>query len=62
VLHQEPGPAVSDAALDLRSGELAIVVPLVVCLLGLSAWPNLISGHAFGGNQAKAAIVQGLGK
>ena len=62
VLHQEPGPAVTDAALDLRLGELAIVVPLVVCLLGLSAWPNLISGHAFGGNQAKATIEQGLGK
>ena len=46
ILHQEPGPAVSDAALDLRLGELAVVVPLVVCLLGLSAWPNLISGHA----------------
>jgi NADH:ubiquinone oxidoreductase subunit 4 (subunit M) len=62
VLHQEPGPAVTDAALDLRLGELAIVAPLVVCLLGLSAWPNLISGHAFGGNQAKATIEQGLGK
>ena len=43
-----------DAALDLRVGELAVVVPLVVCLLGLSAWPNLISGHSFGGNHAKA--------
>ena len=53
VLHQEPGPAVSDAALDLRLGELAVVVPLVVCLLGLSAWPNLISGHAFGGNHGQ---------
>jgi NADH-quinone oxidoreductase subunit M len=62
VLHQEPGPAVTDSALDLRLGELAIVVPLVLCLLGLSAWPNLISGHAFGGNQAETTIVQGLGK
>ena len=52
ILHQEPGPAVSDAALDLRLGELAVVVPLVVCLLGLSAWPNLISGHASRGNQS----------
>jgi NADH-quinone oxidoreductase subunit M len=62
VLHQEPGPAVSDAALDLRLGELAVVVPLVVCLLGLSAWPNLVSGHATGGSQARSAVVEGLGK
>ncbi len=48
VLHREVGPAVSDAALDLRSGELAIVVPLVAILLVLSAWPAAISGHAFG--------------
>jgi len=60
VLHQEPGPAVSDAALDLRVGELACVVPLVLCLLGLSAWPNLVSGHAFGANHAQAAISKGL--
>jgi len=46
VLHQRVGPAVSESALDLRLGELAIVVPLVLCLLGLSAWPNLVSGHA----------------
>jgi len=46
VLHQEVGPAVSDRATDLRVGELAILVPLVLCLLGLSAWPNLVSGHA----------------
>ena len=49
VLHEEVGPAVSDAALDLRSAELAIVVPLVVILLALSAWPNAISGHSFSG-------------
>jgi len=46
VLHQDVGPAVSDSALDLRLGELAIVVPLVLCLLGLSAWPNLVAGRA----------------
>ena len=37
-------------------GELAVVVPLVLCLLGLSAWPNLISGRAFGGNHAAAQV------
>jgi NADH-quinone oxidoreductase subunit M len=50
VLHQEPGPAVSDAALDLRPAELSIVVPLVACLLALSAWPAAISGHVFDEN------------
>ncbi|MEK6276153.1 MAG: NADH-quinone oxidoreductase subunit M [Actinomycetota bacterium] len=43
VLHKEPGPAVSDAALDLRPAELGIVVPLVACLLALSMWPAAIS-------------------
>jgi NADH-quinone oxidoreductase subunit M len=62
VLHRDVGPAVPDSALDLRLGELAIVVPLVLCLIGLSAWPNMISGHAFGGNHAQSSIVQGLGK
>ena len=46
VLHREPGPAVSEAALDLRPAELGILVPLVACLLALSAWPDAISGHA----------------
>jgi NADH-quinone oxidoreductase subunit M len=56
VLHQDVGPAVTDAALDLRPGELAIVVPLVGCLLALSAWPAAISGHAFGADHAKAQV------
>src|SRR6478752_3848789 len=62
VLHADVGSAVPDAALDLRIGELAVVVPLVLCLIGLSAWPNLISQRAFGGNQAKTTLVEGLGK
>ena len=51
VLHRELGPAVTDAALDLRPGELAIIVPLVACLLALSAWPAAITGHSFGGRR-----------
>jgi NADH-quinone oxidoreductase subunit M len=47
VLHRDVGPAVTDAALDLRTGELAVVVPLVAILLFLSAWPDAISGHSF---------------
>jgi NADH-quinone oxidoreductase subunit M len=62
VLHQDVGPAVPEAALDLRLGELAVVVPLVLCLLGLSAWPNLISQRAFAGNQATSAIIEGLAR
>ncbi|HEY5294938.1 MAG TPA: NADH-quinone oxidoreductase subunit M [Gaiellaceae bacterium] len=62
ILHQDPGAAVSDSALDLRVGELAIVVPLVLCLLGLSAWPNLISHRSFGGDHATTTLVQGQGK
>jgi NADH:ubiquinone oxidoreductase subunit 4 (subunit M) len=46
VLHERPGPAVTEAALDLRGAELGIVVPLVVILLALSAWPAAISGHS----------------
>src|SRR6266511_4178925 len=46
VLHTEPGPAVSDAALDLRPAELGILVPLVACLLALSAWPAAISARS----------------
>jgi NADH-quinone oxidoreductase subunit M len=61
LLHQDVGPAVPDSALDLRLGELAVVVPLVLCLLGLSAWPNLISGRAFGGNHATVSIATNTG-
>jgi NADH-quinone oxidoreductase subunit M len=46
VLHERPGPSVSDTALDLRPAELAIVVPLVGILLFLSAWPAAITGRA----------------
>ena len=57
ILHQDVGPAVPQAALDLRPAELAAVVPLVLCLVALSAWPNAISGHSFGGDQAKQQIA-----
>jgi NADH:ubiquinone oxidoreductase subunit 4 (subunit M) len=48
VLHEDVGPAVPEEALDLRPAELGFVVPLVACVLVLSAWPNAISSHAFG--------------
>src|ERR671937_2180558 len=46
VLHCEIGPSVPEAALDLRPAELGILLPLVGCLLALSAWPAAISGNA----------------
>jgi NADH-quinone oxidoreductase subunit M len=60
VLHREVGPAVSDAALDLRPAELGVVVPLVACLLALSAWPAAISGHSFRDDRAQADVAQGF--
>jgi hypothetical protein len=54
VLHRDVGSAVSDAALDLRRGELAVVVPLVAILFVLSAWPDAISGHSFGSGAVPA--------
>jgi NADH-quinone oxidoreductase subunit M len=47
VLHQSPGPAVSEAALDLRPAELGVIVPLVAILLVLSAWPAAITDRSF---------------
>jgi NADH-quinone oxidoreductase subunit M len=49
VLHQARGSTVSDKALDLRPGELALVVPVVGILLALSVWPAAISHHSFAG-------------
>jgi NADH-quinone oxidoreductase subunit M len=45
VLHEARGSTVGDEALDLRAGELSLVVPLVALLLFLSAWPAAISHH-----------------
>jgi NADH-quinone oxidoreductase subunit M len=56
VLHERPGPSATEAALDLRAGELAILTPLVAILLFLSAWPAAISDRITGA--AAPAIVQ----
>ena len=58
VLHREPGPAVSESALDLRPAELGIVVPLVACLLALSAWPNAISGNTIENSSDEPALEE----
>jgi NADH-quinone oxidoreductase subunit M len=57
VLHRDVGPAVSDAALDLRPAELGVVVPLVACLLALSAWPAAISEHSFRDDRPQADVT-----
>ena len=56
VLHEARGPLVHDEALDLRPGELALVVPLVAVLLVLSAWPAGISHHSFAGDAPTQAV------
>ena len=56
VLHRERGSAVHDEALDLRPGELGIIVPLVACLLALSVWPAAITERSFADGNAEAAI------
>jgi NADH-quinone oxidoreductase subunit M len=47
VLHESPGSAVPEAALDLRPAEIGIVLPLVALLLVLSFWPAAITDHSF---------------
>ncbi len=56
VLHEARGSTVADEALDLRPGELALVVPLVGALLALSVWPAGISHHSFFGDSPAAAV------
>jgi NADH-quinone oxidoreductase subunit M len=60
VLHVRPGPAVRDEALDLRAGELALVLPLIACLLALSAWPALVSESSFPDDEPERALTEGL--
>ena len=60
ILHVKPGRAVQDEALDLRTGELALVLPLLLVLIGLSVWPALVSESSFPGDKAAQAIVGGF--
>ena len=57
ILHVKPGSAVRDDALDLRPGELALVLPMLLVLLVLSAWPALISQSSFPSNKAGVALA-----
>ncbi len=59
VLHVRPGAAVREEALDLRPGELALVLPLVACLAVLSAWPALISQSSFQDDEPARVVTEG---
>jgi NADH-quinone oxidoreductase subunit M len=56
VLHEARGSVVADEALDLRAGELALIVPLVAGLVLLSAWPAGVSHHSFAGDRPTQAV------
>jgi NADH-quinone oxidoreductase subunit M len=60
VLHQARGSLVQDEALDLRVGELALIVPLVAALLFISAWPAAISHHSFPADSPVLSIGTGF--
>jgi NADH-quinone oxidoreductase subunit M len=56
VLHADRGSLVTDDALDLRPGEVAIVGAMLVCVLALSAWPALVSERVFPEGGVAAAL------
>jgi NADH-quinone oxidoreductase subunit M len=56
VLHGRPGQAVRADRPDLRAGELGVLVPLLACLLVLSAWPAAITSHTFGQTRETPAL------
>jgi NADH-quinone oxidoreductase subunit M len=56
VLHRAKGSAVPDTARDLRLPELGLLVPLVVLLIFLSAWPAAITDHTFGQQSSTPAV------
>lgn len=58
VLHQSKGSAVPDGARDLRLPELGLLVPLVVLLIFLSAWPAAVTDHTFGQNSTTPGLVR----
>jgi NADH-quinone oxidoreductase subunit M len=58
VLHREPGPAVTESALDLRAAEVSVVGALLAVLVVLSFWPAGITDHSFGTGPAKDLVSQ----
>jgi NADH-quinone oxidoreductase subunit M len=62
VLHLRQGSAVPAEARDLRIGELGFLVPLVACLLFLSAWPAAVTDRTFGQSSRTPGLETNLGK
>jgi NADH-quinone oxidoreductase subunit M len=60
VLHERAGSSVSSEARDLRPVELAVLVPLVACLLALSAWPAAVTDRSFGQTENTPALFDVL--
>jgi NADH-quinone oxidoreductase subunit M len=58
VLHRSKGSAVPEGARDLRPVELGLLVPLVVLLIFLSAWPAAITDHTFGQTDRSPALAK----
>ena len=61
ILHERRGPRVAPEARDLRPYELALVLPLVACLLALSAWPAAISERSFPDDEPERAATEAGG-
>jgi NADH-quinone oxidoreductase subunit M len=59
ILHRGQGSAVREEALDLRPGELGLLLPLVLTLLVLSACPALVSDRALDTTQYTAFAGSG---
>ncbi len=60
VLHRERGSAVPDSALDLRPGEVVIIVPLLACLIALSVSRRAPGGRSERGLAAgRLAVTSG---
>jgi NADH-quinone oxidoreductase subunit M len=55
ILHDRRGPRVREEARDLGGVELALLVPLVLVLLALSAWPAAVSDRSFPGTAPSAS-------
>ena len=59
ILHEGPRSAGATRGPDLRLGELGVLVPLLACLLVLSAWPAAVTSHTFGQTKETPALAKG---
>jgi NADH-quinone oxidoreductase subunit M len=57
ILHDPPATPRPESR-DLRPLELALVVPLVGCLLALSAWPAAVSERSFPEDEPERALTE----